>query len=201
VGLAIGLTRSCFGTGAKDRTADKLNAFEAMVARDWPRFHRYAHRLCGGNSDDAEDLLSETLLDAFRSFESYRGEGFDHWFFRLLTNNRIDMARRARVRPAESLESAWTGADGETHAREIAGDARTEPERRLLDPLYSEPLQQALDALSPEFRAVVLLADVEEMDYQEIARTLGLPIGTVRSRIHRARAQMRQTLERLGWKP
>jgi len=183
-----------------DRAQERLNAFEVMVARDWDRFYRYAYRLCGGHADDAEDLLSESLVDAFRAFDSYRGEGFDRWFFRMITTNRIDMARRAKVRQAESLDSCWEGNDGEAQTREI-GDRTDDPMVRLIDPLYSEPMQKALDALPEEFRAVVLLCDVEQMDYQEIADTLHLPIGTVRSRIHRGRHQMRKTLEKLGWRP
>jgi len=168
-----------------------------MLTHDWERFYRYAYRLCKGNSDDADDLLAESLVDAFRAFASYRGDGFDRWFFRLITNNRIDMTRRAKVRRAESLDSQ--GPDGES-PREIAGDARREPERQLLDPLYSEPLQKALDALPEDFRAVILLCDVEQMDYQVIAATLRIPVGTVRSRIHRGRQQMRKTMEQMGWR-
>lgn len=171
-----------------------------MVARDWERFYRYAFRLCGGHTDDTDDLLAETLVDAFRAFEMYRGEGFDRWFFRMITTNRIDMARRAKVRQAERLDVSWGGEDGTLRSREIA-DHSGNPEARLIGPLYSETMQQALDALPEEFRAVVLLCDVEQMDYQEIAETLGLPVGTVRSRIHRGRHQMRKTLEGLGWKP
>lgn len=186
------------GARPADRTQDKLNAFDAMVARDWERFYRYAYRLCGGNADDAEDLLSETLLDAFRSFDSYRGEGFDRWFFRMIAHNRIDMVRRAKVRKAESLDSAFTGHDGDTR-REIPDDTDS-PERRVLDPVYSEAMQQALDSLPEDFRAVILLCDVEQMDYQEAADTLGIPVGTVRSRIHRGRNQMRKILEKVGWR-
>jgi RNA polymerase sigma-70 factor, ECF subfamily len=186
-------------TRVKNRTDERLSAFEAMVTRDWERFYRYAYRLCGGNADDAEDLLSESLMDAFRAFDSYRGEGFDRWFFRMITTNRVDMARRAKVRRAESLDAAWTEGESENKAVRDLADSTGNPEVRLIDPLYSEPMQKALDALSEEFRAVVLLSDVEQMDYQEIAETLALPIGTVRSRIHRGRHQMRKMLEKSGW--
>ncbi len=202
MGIAATIVRGIsFGIGArsKDRAEDKRRAFEAMVAHDWERFHRYAYRLCGGHADDAEDLLSETLIDAFRAFDTYRGEGFDRWFFRMITTNRIDMARRAKVRRADSLDSAYEN-DGELQAREIADDLATTPERRLLDPIYSEEVQRSLDALPEDFRACLLLCDVEGMDYQEIATTLSIPVGTVRSRIHRARHQMRKALESQGWR-
>jgi RNA polymerase sigma-70 factor, ECF subfamily len=186
---------------SRSHAADRLAAFEHMVATDWDRFHRYALRLCQGSVDDAEDLLSESMLDAFRAFDSYRGDGFDRWFFRMITNNRIDMVRRAKVRQAESLDTAFAGEEGELHGREIADEAKHEPEHQILDPMYSEPIEKALDVLPEEFRSVVLLCDVEQMDYQEIADTLGVPIGTVRSRIHRGRHQLRKTLENSGWKP
>lgn len=180
--------------GAKKRTAesDRLAAFEAMATQEWERFYRYAYRLCG-NPDDAEDLLSESLLEAFRIFDRYRGEGFDRWMFRILTTNRIDMARRAKVRRAESLDAGWNDADGERHYRDIA-DADANPETLLLQATYSEPLQKALDALPEDFRAAILLCDVERMEYQEIAETLRVPIGTVRSRISRGRSLMRKVL-------
>jgi len=186
---------------ARGRTQDRLTAFEAMVTADWERFHRYALRLCQGSVDDAEDLLSESMLDAFKAFDNYRGEGFDRWFFRMITNNRIDMARRAKVRRAESLDTAFEDWEGDYRGRDLAGDSRDEPEHQILDPMYSEPVQKALDALPEEFRAAILLCDVEQMDYQEIADTLNVPIGTVRSRIHRGRHQMRKMLEKAGWQP
>jgi RNA polymerase sigma-70 factor (ECF subfamily) len=191
--------KSAAQQNSRGRADSRVSAFEAMVARDWDRFYRYAYRLCGGSADDAEDLLSESLVDAFRAFDTYRGEGFDRWFFRMITTNRIDMARRAKVRRAESLDSAWEGEDGGAQAREVP-DERADPERILIDPTYSEEMQRALDALPDDFRAAVLLCDVEQMDYQEIAETLGIPVGTVRSRIHRGRLHLRKTLDKLGWR-
>ena len=188
-----------FGTGrwGRDAEGNKLAAFETMLARDWDRFWRYALRLCNGVEADAEDLLADSVVEAFQSFDRYRGEGFDKWLFRILTTNRIDMTRRAKVRRAESLDTAFAGDDGAARGREIAGDADlTDPARLLLAPLLSEEVQGALDSLPPDFRAAVLLCDVEQMEYGEIAQILQVPVGTVRSRIHRARTQMRQWLEK-----
>ena len=192
IGSAMALSGWKIGARKRTAEADRLAAFEAMVAQEWERFYRYAYRLCG-NPDDAEDLLSESLLEAFRIFDRYRGEGFDRWMFRILTTNRIDMARRAKVRRAESLDAGWNDADGERHCRDIA-DANANPENLLLRATYSEELQKALDALPEDFRAAILLCDVERMEYQEIAETLRVPIGTVRSRISRGRSLMRKIL-------
>ena len=183
--------------GQKNSEEDRLRAFEAMVLRDWDRFWRYAYRLCA-NAEDAEDLLSDSLLEAFQSFDRYRGEGFDKWLFRILTTNRIDMARRSKVRRAESLDSGWNHgeeSDGMFATRCVA-DYAADPARIVLDPMLGEEVQGALFSLPEEFRAVVLLCDVEQMEYQEIARVLRLPIGTIRSRIHRARGHMRRYLEK-----
>ena len=177
---------------------DRVRAFEAMVARDWDRFWRYAYRLCAGNAADAEDLLADSVIEAYQSFDRYRGEGFDKWLFRILTTNRIDMTRRAKVRKAESLDTAFIDSEsGEAQGRVVA-DAGADPARIVLDPLLSEDVQMALDALPEDFRAALLLCDVEQMEYQDIAQILHLPIGTVRSRIHRARTQMRKSLEKSG---
>jgi len=171
--------------------------FECLVAQYWDRFHRYALHLCGGNSDDAEDLLSETMLDAYRGFRAYTGSGFDRWFFRMLGTNRIDMARRARLRKAVSLDSGAMFADGEPGWIDMP-DPGPGPEASV-DFLLSEPLQAALDSLPASHRIPVLMSDVEEREYDEISRLLDLPIGTVKSRIHRGRARLRSLLEAAGW--
>lgn len=169
-------------------TAQRHAEFEALVAKDWERFWRFAYRLTG-DRDLAEDLLSETLIDAFSAFDRYRGEKFASWFFKMLSTNRIDMARKAKRRQAESLDTVFS----ETEGKDIA-DNRENPELRLLNPLYSEPVQKALDALPLENRVAVLLADVEGYDYVEIAQMLHIPIGTVRSRISRGREKLRLAL-------
>lgn len=174
--------------GGRSRPEDRHAEFEALVAQDWDRFWRFAYRLTGSR-DSAEDLLSESLIDAFASFDRYRGEHFDRWFFKMLVNNSIDMARKAKRRRAESLETAYS----ESAGRDIA-DSRPDPEAELMAPLYSEPVQKALDGLPEEFRTAVLLCDVEGFDYAEIAQILKVPIGTVRSRISRGRERLRGAL-------
>ena len=172
----------------RSTTAQKHAEFEALVANDWERFWRFAYRLTS-DRDMAEDLLSETLIDAFVAFDRYRGEKFASWFFKMLSNNRIDMARKANRRQTESLDTVFS----ETEGRDIP-DSRESPEACLLDPLYSEPVQKALDTLSMENRVAVLFADVEGYDYVEIAQMLSIPIGTVRSRISRGREKLRLAL-------
>jgi RNA polymerase sigma-70 factor, ECF subfamily len=172
------------------RKEAKTQSFEQLIALHWDRFYRYAYRLCD-NADDAEDLLSESLTEAFQAFSSFRGDGFDRWIFRILTTNRIDQARRKKRRPVESLE-AFSGS--EDHHQELSTPTNQDPARLTTDGVFSDALQTALTALPEVFRAPLLLCDVEELDYTEIAEILGVPIGTVRSRIHRARERMRHLL-------
>lgn len=184
---AAGITRGMW-LKRRSKTAQQHAEFEALVAKDWERFWRFAYRLTG-DPDQAEDLLSETLLDAFAAFDRYRGTTFASWFFHMLSNNCIDMARKRNRRPTQSLDTVYS----ETEGLDIA-DTRATPEQALVAPLYSEPVQKALDSLPAEFRVAILLADVEGLDYTEIAQLLGIPLGTVRSRISRGRDKLRGQL-------
>ena len=165
--------------------------FDHLVAQDWNRFHRYAYQLSRGNSDDTDDILAETLIDAFKAFEKFSGTGFDRWFFRMVTRNHIDLVRRAKVRRAFSLDTGLPSLEGKNI--QLAGTA--DPPDGFIHRTLSEPMQAALDSLNEHHRAALLLADVEGLDYDEVAQVLSLPVGTVRSRLHRARAKMRAALE------
>lgn len=156
--------------------------FDRLATQYRERFLAYACRLCG-NLSDAEDLLAETMLEAYQSFDAYQGHGFDRWIFRILTTNRIDQTRRARRRPAAMLSE---------HHDPIAPDPS--PLERLLNPLLSDEVQQALQNLPDAFRVPLLLCDLEGQDYAAIAARLSVPIGTVRSRIHRGRERLHQEL-------
>jgi RNA polymerase sigma-70 factor (ECF subfamily) len=184
----------------KSRTDTRENVqretYEAQIAQCWEALWRYAYRTTG-NRDDAEDLLSETLVEGFRSFPQFRGDTrFVSWMYRIMTTTRIDMVRRARRRQAESLDTAFlsNGEEG-SEAREIA-DTGSDPVAILIEPMLSEEVQDALDSLPEEFRAVVILVDIEQMDYADVSRVLDVPIGTVRSRLHRGRALLRRYLAR-----
>jgi RNA polymerase sigma-70 factor (ECF subfamily) len=173
-------------TGAQTRQA----TYEALIEGCWEALWRYAYHTTG-NKDDAEDLLSETLVEGFRSFAQFRGETpFVRWMYRVMTTTRIDMVRRAARRRTESLDCP-IGEDGAT--RDLP-DEEADPERIVVGPMLSEPVQRALAGLPEEYRAVVVLADMEQMDYSDVSRILHIPVGTVRSRLHRARASLRKSL-------
>lgn len=188
-----------FSRPARDESAgaappeDDVDLFARLLASHQDKLYRVAYRMTG-HAEDAQDLVQDALLEAFRSFKRFqRGTYFDKWLYRIMTNTFIDRQRhRKRVGRVDSLDAP--AGDGEAGGgREIA-DWESDPARRALRGVFDEPVQAALDALPPEFRLVLILADVEEFSYEEIAEMMDTPIGTVRSRLHRARALMRHAL-------
>lgn len=160
-------------------------SWESIVTEHSARVYRLAYRLTG-NRHDAEDLTQETFVRVFRSLSSYTPGTFEGWLHRITTNLFLDQARRRRRIRMEPL-----GDDAE-HVPGLAGPGT--PERGFEHANLDQDVQAALDGLSPEFRAAVVLCDIEGLSYEEIAVTLGIKLGTVRSRIHRARAQLRTAL-------
>ncbi|MGI4787890.1 MAG: sigma-70 family RNA polymerase sigma factor [Janthinobacterium lividum] len=183
------------GTSEKGLSEDDVDLFARLLAAHQDKLYRVAYRMAG-HHEDAQDLLQDALLEAYRSFKKFqRGSYFDKWLYRIMTNTFIDRQRhRKRVGPIESLDAPIPGTDeGAGIGRDIP-DWADEPSRRVLEDKFEEPVQKALDALPPEFRMVLILSDVEEFSYEEISEMMETPIGTVRSRLHRARAIMRQKL-------
>ena len=159
--------------------------WEAVVRDHSARVYRLAYRLTG-NSHDAEDLTQEVFVRVFRSLDSYIPGTFEGWLHRITTNLFLDMARRKqRIR--------FEGLADETEAR--LGGSEPTPAQAFDDRHLDGDIHAALMALAPEYRAAVILCDIEGLSYEEIADTLGVKLGTVRSRIHRGRAQLRQALE------
>jgi RNA polymerase sigma-70 factor (ECF subfamily) len=190
------------GLSARRRDAAQAqteqNAFEVLIRECWDPLWRYAYRMTG-NRDDAEDLLGESLLEGFRSFGQFRGEwgasSFCRWMYRVMTTTHIDMTRRAAHRKTESLDAVFDSGQENYAPRDIP-DAAADPEAIVLDPIVSEEVQRALDSLPEAYRSVITLVDMEQMDYAEVSRVLRVPIGTVRSRLHRGRLMMRKSLAR-----
>ena len=154
------------------------------VVRDHSaRVYRLAYRLTG-NPHDAEDLTPEVFVRVFRSLSTFTPGTFEGWLHRITTNLFLDLVRRkARIR-FDALPD---------DAERIPGRERS-PQQVYEDTHFDDDVQAALDALPPDFRAAVVLCDLEGLSYEEIAATLGIKIGTVRSRIHRGRSQLRRAL-------
>ncbi len=172
--------------------AEPVEAAEAWVPPTWQevveqhstRVYRLAYRLTG-NVHDAEDLTQEVFVRVFRSLSTYTPGTFEGWLHRITTNLFLDQVRRKkRIR----FDALAEDADARLPGRE------PDPSRAYDDTHMDDDVQAALDALPPDFRAAVVLCDIEGLTYEEIAATLGIKLGTVRSRIHRGRAQLRDAL-------
>lgn len=177
-------------------TEDDVDLFARLMAAHQDKLYRVAYRMTG-HHEDAQDLMQDALLEAYRSFRRFqRGTYFEKWLFRIMTNTFIDRQRRKkRVGRVESLDAPVPGSgdEGPALGREIP-DWDSDPARTALRDVFHEPIQKALDGLQPEFRMVLILSDVEEYSYEEISEMMGTPVGTVRSRLHRARAAVKQKL-------
>ncbi|MFP5347408.1 MAG: RNA polymerase sigma factor SigE [Actinomycetes bacterium] len=159
-------------------------SWEQVVSEHSARVYRLAYRLTG-NPHDAEDLTQEVFVRVFRSLSSYKPGTFEGWLHRITTNLFLDQVRRKqRIRFDALAENADDRLEGHDPG----------PERAFEHANLDVDVQEALGRLSPEFRAAVVLCDIEGLSYEEIAATLGVKLGTVRSRIHRARAQLRDAL-------
>jgi len=159
-------------------------SWDEIVREHSARVYRLAYRLTG-NRHDAEDLTQETFVRVFRSLSSYTPGTFEGWLHRITTNLFLDQVRRKQRIRMEAMGDD----DGLYPARPDSS-----PERGFEHANLDHDVQRALDALSPEYRAAVVLCDIEGLSYEEIAVTLGIKLGTVRSRIHRARSQLRAAL-------
>jgi RNA polymerase sigma-70 factor (ECF subfamily) len=173
------------GTAVFDATGDlsAMPSWDELVRQHADRVYRLAYRL-SGNQHDAEDLTQETFIRVFRSVQNYQPGTFEGWLHRITTNLFLDMVRRrSRIR-MEALP--------EDYDRVPADEPN--PEQIYHDSRLGADLQAALDSLPPEFRAAVVLCDIEGLSYEEIGATLGVKLGTVRSRIHRGRQALREYL-------
>ena len=143
-----------------------------------------AYRLTG-NDADAQDLVQEVLLRVRRGLATYRPGSLEGWLSRITTNAFLDDVRRRRRRPSVALPP---------DADRLLADADADPEAIVAATSLPADVQAALLALPEEFRVAVVLCDVVGLQYEEIAADLGIPVGTVRSRIHRGRARLRELL-------
>lgn len=160
-------------------------SWEEIVSTHSGRVYRLAYRLTG-NQHDAEDLTQEVFVRVFRSLSTYTPGTFEGWLHRITTNLFLDMVRRKQRIRFDALGD---------EAAERLPSREPSPQQVFNDTHFDADVQQALDTLAPEFRAAVVLCDIEGLSYEEIAATLGVKLGTVRSRIHRGRSQLRKALQ------
>jgi len=179
-----GSTASTGPAAAETTAAWTPPSWDDIVREHSTRVYRLAYRLTG-NQHDAEDLTQEVFVRVFRSLSSYTPGTFEGWLHRITTNLFLDQARRKqRIR----FDGLPDDVGDRLPGREPG------PERAWEHNNLDYDVQQALDALPPDFRAAVVLCDIEGLSYEEIAATLDVKLGTVRSRIHRGRALLRSEL-------
>jgi RNA polymerase sigma-70 factor (ECF subfamily) len=160
--------------------------FEELATPLFGQLYDYAHWLTRDGSE-AEDLVQETYLKAFRGFGSFSaGTNFRAWIYRILRNTFLTSRTGLRAAPQISI-------DDDPDEYEQLGDSQT-PESLFLGRFTAEALRRAIEELPLPFREVLLLSDVEYMSYKEIAETLSIPVGTVTSRLLRARRRVREAL-------
>ena len=169
--------------------------FEAAAMPFVDSLYNTAYRMTR-NSEDAEDLVQETYLKAYRYYDKFEeGTNFKAWLFKILKNTFINRYRKKQQEPLQSafdeIEDAFEG-----HVRSEPGMGIASPEEDVLSGVLDEHVQAALDTLPPDYRMVVILADLEDFSYKEIADILEIPVGTVMSRLYRGRRILESALLR-----
>ena len=171
-------------------TFDRSSNFERLMRDSYRQAYSVAYRLTG-DSADAEDLVQEAYIRAYRFFHRYDDKlPFSSWMYRIIANAHIDLIRRRGKIKVSSLDHS--GTDGQ-QAFEVA-DHTNVPGNELITGSFSEVVQSGLNQMNPEFRLAVVLADIEGLSYEEVADIMETSVGTVRSRIHRGRVQLRSYL-------
>lgn len=176
-----------------------LDSFNRLVLANQDRAFNLAYRILG-DSDLASDATQQAFISVYRNLRSYRGGSFRAWVLRIVTNACYDELRRRKRRPALSLEELGDDrGDGEADPWDRwAVDRSAGPEEAVLEKERATAIEGCLDALPNDFRTVAVLSDLQGFAYEEIATVIGSPIGTVKSRLARARARLRECLERHG---
>ena len=169
-------------------------AFDSLITRHRQRIYMHTFQILR-NDEDALDCTQETFIRAWRSLAGFEGTAtFSNWLHRIATNTSIDLCRRRRIRPQTEIESGLMKIDPASRTTPSSPEApgtsldRAEIKRRV---------EQAFSALSPEHRAVIVLKEIEDLSYEEIARHIGCSLGTVMSRLYYARKKLQTLLHDL----
>jgi RNA polymerase sigma-70 factor (ECF subfamily) len=163
------------------------DAFEELISPYMQKAYETAYRMCG-NHADAEDIAQEAIIKAYRALTKFDGRSaFSTWLYRIISNTVIDMARSRSRRPAASLDIIGDRCDP---------DPDGNPVEYAETNLLQDEIQSALLKLSSAQRAILIMRDIHDYSYQEIAQMLGISIGTVKSRVHRGRTALQRIIRR-----
>jgi RNA polymerase sigma-70 factor (ECF subfamily) len=175
--------------------AGDTDAFRQIVERYQSKVYNLALRMTG-NPEDALDIAQESFLRVFRALKTFKGDSsFSTWLYRITNNIVLDELRKRRRRPlvVMSTDAFVAGEEGE-HPLEFSGPESLQPEEQVVWAERRREIEQALRSISPEHRHILLLRDVEGFSYEEIAEMLNINLGTVKSRLNRARLSLREHL-------
>lgn len=163
------------------------NSFETLVLEYEKNVYNIALRMTG-NSEDAADMTQEAFIKAYNSLQSFRGDSkFSVWLYRIVSNVCLDFLRSKNRRPTVSL--SVEDDDGEDAQLDVADESQS-PELLLDRKLTRDSVRRGLDSLPPDYRQILLLREIQGLSYDEIAQALSLEVGTVKSRIFRARKRL-----------
>jgi RNA polymerase sigma-70 factor (ECF subfamily) len=176
-----------------DAQHGNLEAFNSLVLAYQDALYNTALRILG-DEELAEDAVQEAFLSAFRALNSYRGGSFRAWLLRTVTNACYDELRRKKRRPTTPLEPETADGD-EVESPRWLTDPHASPEESLDQAELEHAIQHCLENLPTDFRTVVVLADIQGLDYSEIAEVVKTPLGTIKSRLARARLRLRECLQ------
>lgn len=166
-------------------------AFGVLVRRYQERLYHSVYRLVE-NAEDAQDVVQEAFLNAYQALDGFKGDSlFFTWLYRIAVNTAISFKRKHRV-----MARMETRSNGEPGLEPLDPSAANRPEHSLEQAELEMRVRQALARLSPEHRAVLVMKDMEGQKYETMAEVLQVPIGTIRSRLHRARLELRELLEK-----
>lgn len=172
----------------------ELDSFNRLVLAYQDIAFNVAYRMLG-DQDLAADAVQNALISAYRSLGSYRGGSFKAWVLRMVTNGCYDELRRQKRRPTTPLEPINPSDGEEMDSEEWLSSNDPTPEESFDQAELEHALQHCLDNLPHEFKAVVVLVDIQGMDYDDVSKSVKTPLGTVKSRLARARLKLRDCLQ------
>jgi RNA polymerase sigma-70 factor (ECF subfamily) len=176
-----------------DAQKGDLESFNRLVLAYQDMLYNTALRIMGDEAQ-AADATQDAFISAFRSISAYRGGSFKGWLLRTVTNACYDELRRKKRRPTVPLEPT-NDEDEEMESPRWLMDSSMSPEQKFEADELEHAIQHCLNALPVDFRAVVVLADIQGMDYSEVASAASVPLGTIKSRLARARGRLRECLQ------
>jgi RNA polymerase sigma-70 factor (ECF subfamily) len=176
-----------------DAQSGSLDAFNTLVLHYQDAVFNAALRILG-DDDMAADAAQDAFISAFKSIATFRGGSFKAWLMRTVTNACYDELRRQKRRPTTPLEPDTEDGDEMDSPRWLA-DPNMTPDQKAEADEVEHAIQHCLDNLPLEFKTVVIMADIQGMDYSEVATSIRVPLGTIKSRLARARLRLRECLQ------